>query len=340
MSLSQQIAALEKEALAALSAVDVIGQLEEIKNRYTGKKGALTGILKGLKDLSEAEKRSVGSEAHRLSRLLEETLLSKRAELESRDIENRLQTERFDALRPLDSRHGHLHPLSRIQYEIEDLFTSMGFLIMDGPEVETDENNFTHLNFSADHPARDMQDTFWTTEGFLLRTHTSPVQVRAMQKLRPPFRIIAPGRVYRYEEIDASHEHTFFQVEGMMVDENISVAHLIHIMKSFLSQLFGREVEVRLRPGYFPFVEPGFELDFSCLLCSGTGCRVCKKSGWVESGGSGLVHPQVLRAGGIDPERYSGFAFGFGLNRLAMMKYGIEDIRHFMQGNLRFLEQF
>ncbi|MBE7438767.1 MAG: phenylalanine--tRNA ligase subunit alpha [Spirochaetales bacterium] len=340
MSLYQEITALEKEALAALGAVESIAGLEEIKNRYTGKKGALTGILKGLKDLSDADKRTLGKQAHSLSTLLEESIASRRRELENREMQNRLLAERFDALRPLRSLSGHLHPLSRIQYEIEDLFTSMGFLIMDGPEVETDANNFTHLNFSADHPARDMQDTFWTTDGFLLRTHTSPVQVRAMQKLKPPFRIIAPGRVYRYEEIDASHEHTFFQVEGMMVDEDISVAHLIHIMKSFLSQLFDREVAVRLRPGYFPFVEPGFELDFSCLICNGQGCRVCKQSGWVESGGSGLVHPEVLRAGGIDPDRFSGFAFGFGLNRLAMMKYGIEDIRHFMQGNLRFLEQF
>ena len=216
----------------------------------------------------------------------------------------------------------------------------MGFEIHDGPEVETDYYNFEALNIPKHHPARDMQDTFWTEDGNLLRTHTSAIQVRAMEKVTPPFRIVGPGRVFRYESTDASHENTFYQVEGMMVDREITVAHLIFVMKELLKEIFHREVTVRLRPGYFPFVEPGFELDIHCLICGGKGCSVCKQSGWVELLPCGLVHPNVLRMGGIDPEEWSGFAFGLGLNRLIMMKYGINDIRHFLSGDIRFLKQF
>ena len=233
-----------------------------------------------------------------------------------------------------------MHPISQIQYEIEDIFTSMGFEIQDGPEVETDYYNFEALNIPPHHPARDMQDTFWTEDGNLLRTHTSAIQVRAMERLKPPFRIVGPGRVFRYESTDASHENTFYQVEGMMVDREITVAHLIFVMKELLSRIFHREVTVRLRPGYFPFVEPGFELDIHCLICDGRGCSVCRQSGWVELLPCGLVHPNVLRMGGIDPAQWSGFAFGLGLNRLVMMKYGINDIRHFLSGDIRFLRQF
>jgi phenylalanyl-tRNA synthetase alpha chain len=203
-----------------------------------------------------------------------------------------------------------------------------------------DEYNFGKLNFTEDHPARDMQDTFWTEEGFLLRTHTSSVQVRAMEILKPPFKIIVPGRVFRYEEVDASHENTFYQLEGMMVDKNVSTAHLIYIMKTFLSSFFEKDVVVRLRPGYFPFVEPGFELDIQCLICLGKGCPVCKYTGWVELLPCGLIHPNVLKAGNIDPKKWTGFAFGMGLSRLVMMRHSIEDIRHFLSGNIRFLEQF
>jgi len=235
---------------------------------------------------------------------------------------------------------GRLHPLSQIQYEIEDIFTSMGFTVLDGPEVETDYYNFEALNIPAHHPARDMQDTFWTEDGNLLRTHTSAIQVRGMERLQPPFRVIGPGRVFRYEATDASHENTFYQVEGMMVDRDISVADLIYFMKVLLKEIFGREVTIRLRPGYFPFVEPGFELDIHCLICDGKGCSVCKQSGWVELLPCGLVHPNVLRYGKIDPDKWSGFAFGLGMNRLVMMRYGINDIRHFLSGDIRFLRQF
>jgi phenylalanyl-tRNA synthetase alpha chain len=237
-------------------------------------------------------------------------------------------------------RPGSLHPITQIQAEIEDLFTSLGFAVLDGPEVETEEYNFDALNIPPTHPARDMQDTFWLKDGHLLRTHTSPVQVRGMRALGPPLRMIAPGRVFRNEEVDASHEHTFYQLEGMMVDREVSVANLIYFMKTLLGGIFRRDVIVRLRPGYFPFVEPGFELDIQCLICGGVGCAVCKQSGWVELMPCGLVHPNVLRAGGIDPDEWSGFAFGLGLTRMAMMRYGIDDIRQLQGGDLRFLTQF
>jgi phenylalanyl-tRNA synthetase alpha chain len=233
-----------------------------------------------------------------------------------------------------------LHPVTQLQREIEDLFVSMGFAVLSGPEVETEFHNFDALNIPGDHPARDMQDTFWVENGFLLRTHTSPVQVRGMKRLGPPLRLIAPGRVFRNEEVDASHEHTFYQIEGMMVDREISVCHLIYFMKTMLTGLFHREVTVRLRPGYFPFVEPGFELEMQCLLCGGSGCAVCKYGGWVEQLGCGLVHPNVLRMSGIDPEEWMGWAFGLGLTRLVMMRYGIDDIRLLQGGDVRFLRQF
>ena len=222
----------------------------------------------------------------------------------------------------------------------KSLFQSLGFAVLDGPEVETEYHNFDALNIPSDHPARDMQDTFWLDGGNLLRTHTSPVQVRGMERLGPPLRMIAPGRVFRNESVDASHEHTFYQLEGMMIDRDVSVAHLIYFMKTLLSAIFHREVTVRLRPGYFPFVEPGFELDIQCLICGGPGCAVCKQSGWVELLPCGLVNPNVLRMSGIDPGEWNGFAFGLGLTRLVMMRYGIGDIRQLQGGDLRFLEQF
>jgi phenylalanyl-tRNA synthetase alpha chain len=235
---------------------------------------------------------------------------------------------------------GALHPVTQIQRFLEELFVSMGFAVLSGPEVETEWHNFDALNIPADHPARDAQDTFWLEGGFVLRTHTSPVQLRGMERLGPPLRMVAPGRVFRNEEVDASHEHTFYQIEGMMVDRDVSIAHMLFFMRRMLREIFERDVTVRLRPGYFPFVEPGFELDIQCLLCGGTGCAVCKQSGWVEQLGCGLVHPNVLRSGGIDPDEWNGFAFGLGLTRLVMMHYGIDDIRLLQGGDLRFLDQF
>lgn len=319
--------------------------LEALRIHYLGKKGRITAVLKNLGKLSSEAKREIGSFANTLKKSAEESLKLKKADLKKKYFDTLNNSEWIDvtadirfpqkALPP-----GHIHPLAQIQKEVEEIFNGMGFQVLDGPEVETDYYNFTALNTPEDHPARDMQDTFWTEDGNLLRTHTSAIQIRGMERMSPPFRVIAPGRVFRYETVDASHENTFYQVEGMMVDKNISVSNLINIMKKFLEQIFSKEVTVRLRPGYFPFVEPGFELDILCLICGGTGCAVCKQSGWLELLPCGLVHPRVLEYGNIDTSVYTGFAFGLGLNRLVMMRYGVDDIRWFQSGDLRFIRQF
>lgn len=339
-NLLSDINKLDSDSLDSLKQCRTADELEKHYHNWLGKKGALTTLLKGLKNLSGEDRKKAGLASNQLRNKLEQAHKDARNALEIKTINDRLAGENFDALRPLAIKQGHLHPVTQIQMEVESIFSTMGFEIMDGPETESDLNNFGKLNFSADHPARDMQDTIWTTDGNLLRTHTSCVQVRSMEHLEPPFRIIAPGRVFRFEQTDASHENSFHQVEGMMVGKNISVANLIHIMKTFLSRIFEQEIKVRLRPGYFPFVEPGFELDSSCLICNGKGCKTCKQSGWIELLPCGLVHPEVLRSGGIDPEKWNGFAFGLGLDRLVMLRHNIEDIRHFMSGNLRFLNQF
>jgi phenylalanyl-tRNA synthetase alpha chain len=336
---------IRTEALAAIAAAKNIEAIEEIRIKYLGRKGALTLILRSLGNISPEKRASFGKLSNQYKNEIEEAIENKKNNLGTTDAEDLVRTEWIDVTldcvtaKEQDSL-GRLHPISQIQYEIEDIFSSMGFEIHDGPEVETDYYNFEALNIPKHHPARDMQDTFWTEDGNLLRTHTSAIQIRAMEKVKPPFRIVGPGRVFRYESTDASHENTFYQVEGMMVDREITVSNLIFVMKELLKEIFQRDVAVRLRPGYFPFVEPGFELDIHCLICGGKGCSVCKQSGWVELLPCGLVHPNVLRMGGIDPAEWSGFAFGLGLNRLAMMKYGINDIRHFLSGDIRFLKQF
>ncbi|MFP6604967.1 MAG: phenylalanine--tRNA ligase subunit alpha, partial [Myxococcota bacterium] len=262
--------------------------------------------------------------------------------LDSESLEAERTAGGFDpTLPPARLATGSLHPITQVTRELEDLFISMGYSVLDGPEVELDYYNFEALNIPKDHPARDSHDTFFCdSEGHLvLRTHTSPVQVRAMEQLEPPFRVIVPGRCFRQETTNASHDHTFYQMEGMVVARDISVGHLIGAMRTLLRGIFGRDLEVRLRPGYFPFVEPGFELDARCPFCE-SGCSVCKKTTWVELLPCGLVHPNVLQAGGIDPEEWSGFAFGLGLSRLVMLRYGVDDVRHLFGGDLRFLEQF
>ncbi len=343
--MEQELGTLRGEALAAIKAADSIQSIEELRIKYLGRKGALTQILRSLGNIQPEERAAIGKLSNQYKNEIETALDARTIEVSKSGAEEKIKKQWIDVT--LDSATatrrenlGRLHPISQIQYEIEDIFTSMGFEIQDGPEVETDYYNFEALNIPKHHPARDMQDTFWTEDGNLLRTHTSAIQIRALEKVNPPFKIVGPGRVFRYESTDASHENTFYQVEGMMVDREITVAHLIYVMKKLLSEIFHREVTVRLRPGYFPFVEPGFELDINCLICDGRGCSVCKQSGWVELLPCGLVHPNVLRMGGIDPEQWSGFAFGLGLNRLIMMKYGINDIRHFLSGDIRFLKQF
>jgi phenylalanyl-tRNA synthetase alpha chain len=339
--LESQLAELRRQALARIESSTTAEALETIRIEVLGRKGALTGLSKEMAKLTPEQRASVGKLLNSVKQDLESALEARKAQFETAALAKRLDAEWLDLTLPAPGvRPGSLHPITQIQSEIEQLFVSLGFAVLDGPEVETENNNFDALNIPPEHPARDMQDTFWLDTGHLLRTHTSPVQVRGMQKFGPPLRMIAPGRVFRNEEVDASHEHTFYQLEGMMIDRDVSVAHLIYFMKTLLGEVFGREVTVRLRPGYFPFVEPGFELDIQCLICGGSGCPVCKQSGWVELLPCGLIHPNVLRLSGIDPEVWNGFAFGLGLTRLVMMRYSIDDIRLLQSGDLRFATQF
>lgn len=339
--LETTLSELEAGARARIEAARTAEELEAARVEALGRKGALAQVSKQLGALAPEERARVGRLLNTVKQGLEEALAARKARFQQEALQARLDAEWIDLTLPAPGvRPGSLHPITQIQAEIEDLFTSLGFAVLDGPEVETEYHNFDALNIPPDHPARDMQDTFWLADGKLLRTHTSPVQVRGMETLKPPLRMIAPGRVFRNEEVDASHEHTFHQLEGMMIDREVSVAHLIYFMKTLLQHIFSREVTVRLRPGYFPFVEPGFELDIRCLICAGAGCPVCKQGGWLELLPCGLVHPNVLRTSGIDPEEWNGFAFGLGLTRLAMMRYSIDDIRLFQSGDLRFLRQF
>ncbi|HEX5431720.1 MAG TPA: phenylalanine--tRNA ligase subunit alpha [Bryobacteraceae bacterium] len=341
MDLDRAISQIHSDTLAQLESASTLDALEAVRVEALGRKGRLSEISKGFGKLTPEERSRAGKLLNSAKLDLESRLESKKAALDRAALDARLDAEWIDLTAPAPGpRPGSLHPLTQVQREIEELFVSLGFTVLDGPEVETEYYNFDALNIPADHPARDMQDTFWLKDGRLLRTHTSPVQVRGLEKLGPPLKMIAPGRVFRNEEVDPSHEHTFYQLEGMMVDREVSVAHLIYFMKTLLSAVFRRDVSVRLRPGFFPFVEPGFELDIRCLICGGSGCPVCKQSGWVELLPCGLVNPAVLRHSGVDPEEWNGFAFGLGLTRLAMMRYGIDDIRLFAGGDLRFLRQF
>jgi phenylalanyl-tRNA synthetase alpha chain len=328
-------------ALARINASATAEELEAVRIEVLGRKGVLAQLSKDMGKLTPEERVSRGKFINAAKLALEGAYEKRRARFENAALATRLDSEWVDLTVPAPGpRPGSLHPVTQVQWEIEDLFRSLGFSVLDGPEVETEYHNFDALNIPADHPARDMQDTFWLDGGYLLRTHTSPVQVRGMEKLGPPLRMIAPGRAFRNESVDASHEHTFYQLEGMMIDRDVSVAHLIYFMKTLLTAIFKREVTVRLRPGFFPFVEPGFELDVRCLICGGCGCPVCKQSGWVELLPCGLVNPHVLRMSGIDTGEWNGFAFGLGLTRLVMMRYEIDDIRWLQSGDLRFLTQF
>jgi phenylalanyl-tRNA synthetase alpha chain len=341
VAVDDPISQLHQSALDQLERVTTLEQLEAVRVEALGRKGKLSEISKEFGKLQPEERARIGKLLNAAKQELEARIEARKAALESEALDARLQTEWIDLTTPAPGvRPGSLHPVTQVQQDLEQLFISMGFAVLDGPEVESEYYNFDALNIPSDHPARDMQDTFWLKDGRLLRTHTSPVQVRGLETLGPPLKMIAPGRSFRNEEVDPSHEHTFYQLEGMMVDHDVSVAHLIYFMKTLLSAIFRREVTVRLRPGYFPFVEPGFELDIQCLICGGPGCPVCKQSGWVELLPCGLVHPAVLRNGGVDPEQWGGFAFGLGLTRLTMMRYGVDDIRLFMSGDLRFLRQF
>jgi phenylalanyl-tRNA synthetase alpha chain len=334
--------ATRTQALDEIGSCSDLASLAELQRKYLGKVGVLAGWLARLPALPPAERPQLGQAVNRLKKELTEQLALREGELERAALESALGAGGFDpTLPPAVHERGSLHPITQVTREIEDLFVSMGYQIADGPEIETDWHNFQALNIPPDHPARDSQDTFYLRgEGrLLLRTHTSPVQVRALERLKPPLRVIAPGKVFRNEATDASHEHTFHQLEGLVVDKGVSVAHLVSSMKTLLRGIFRRDLEIRLRPGFFPFVEPGFELDARCPFCT-SGCSVCKQSRWIELLPCGLVHPNVLIASGVDPNEWSGFAFGLGLSRLVMLRFGITDVRLLLGGDLRFLEQF
>jgi len=335
-----------QQARERIGACSDLEALKTVERELLGKKGVVAALLAEIPRLAPEERKARGQQANALKQAILELVAARQAELDAARLDAARRADDFDpTLPPPRPPRGSLHPITQVTRELEDLFVSMGYEVLDGPEVELDHYNFEALNITKDHPARDSQDTFYCDASghLVLRTHTSPVQVRAMEKREPPFRVIAPGRVFRQETTDASHDHTFYQMEGLVVAEGVSVAHLIGAMKTLLRGLFGRDLEVRLRPGHFPFVEPGFELDARCPFCVATGetgCRVCKRTTWIELLPCGLVHPNVLRAGGIDPERWSGFAFGLGLSRLVMLRYDIDDVRHLLDGDLRFLEQF
>lgn len=336
--LENELAGLQTGTLLRIEAAQTPADLEAIRVEVLGRKGTLAAVSKDMGKIAAEERGRIGKLLNEAKNALETALNARQAHFSDAALAERLESEWLDLTLPAPGiRSGNLHPLTRLQQEIEDLFRSLGFTVLDGFEVEDEYHNFDALNIPADHPARDMQDTFWLEGGKLLRTHTSPVQVRGMETLPLPLRMIAPGRVFRNESVDASHEHTFYQLEGMMIDRNVSVGNLIYFMKTLLGEVFGREVTVRLRPGFFPFVEPGFELDIQCLICGGSGCAVCKHSGWVELLPCGLINPKVLELSGIDSNEWGGFAFGLGLTRLVMMRYAIGDIRLLMSGDLRFL---
>ncbi len=340
MIMVKQIDDIKSQFQTELKEVKEAKELEEIKLKYLGRNGCLQEVLRSIGKAPPEERKAIGQQANIAKKEIDAIITSKMEELEKKSLLEE-PTEFIDLTKPLpSSKGGTLHPITLITNEIVDIFLSMGFMIFDGPMMENDYHNFEALNIPKDHPARDMQDTFWLKNGNLLRTHTSSVQIRAMEKFKPPFKGIAPGRVFRYEALDASHENTFYQCEGLLIDKDISVANLIYFMKQLLTRIFKQEMTVRLRPGYFPFVEPGFELDMKCVICQGKGCSVCKRTGWVEILPCGLVHPNVLKMGGIDTNEYGGFAFGLGLSRLVMMRYNIDDIRHLNSADLRFLNQF
>jgi phenylalanyl-tRNA synthetase alpha chain len=346
--LQEKIRQIEKEGTVALKVARTVAELQAWEVKYLGRKSELHNLLKGLKDLPAEEKRVVGQLGNAVKQSLWKVFQETQAVLIAKSVD--WESERIDVTAPgLEAALGHLHPITQLEHKIENIFTAMGFSVVDGPEAESEWYNFDALNIPADHPARDMQDTFWLEpiseqqkERYLLRTHTSAVQAHYMEKHQPPFRIIIPGRIFRNEATDASHEHTFHQFECLMVDEEgeVSVATFKYIAETFFSKFFAKKVNLRLRPSFFPFTEPSFEFDISCVLCDGDGCPVCKQSGWLEIGGAGMVNQKVFEAAGYKRGKYQGFAWGFGVTRLAMMQYKISDIRLLMSGDLRFIRQF
>ena len=340
--MKEQIEQIQKEALQSISDATDLKQLNDIRVKYLGKKGELTSVLRGMGGLSAEERPIIGALVNTCKEELEAKIQEKEKELEKLELEKRIANEQIHITLPSQKvKRGSKHPLNRVIEEVEDLFVSMGYDVVSGPELETDEYCFERLNLPKGHPARDMQDSFYITTEYLLRTQTSAVQARAMManEEKSPLRVIVPGKTFRRED-DATHSHQFNQVEGLVVDKNISLADLKGTLEVFMKKMLGQNTELRFRPSYFPFTEPSYEVDVTCFKCGGKGCNLCKQTGWIELLGSGIVHPNVLRMNGYDPDKYSGFAFGVGLDRLAMFKYGITDIRLLYQNDVRFLKQF
>ena len=337
--MKEKLQSIKAQALAAIEADGA--DLEQIRIQYLGKKGELTAVLRGMGALTAEERPIIGQVANEVRAEIETSLKVKAEAQQNAELEKRLISEKIDVTMPTKvSAPGKLHPLIQVQRTIEDIFIGMGFSIAEGPEVEYDYYNFQALNIPENHPARDTQDTFYITENILLRSQTSPVQVRTMEHQKPPIRIISPGRVYRSDAVDATHSPLFHQIEGLVVDKGITMGDLKGMLETFAKTLFGNNTKLRFRPHHFPFTEPSAEVDVSCFVCGGNGCRVCKNEGWIEILGAGMVHPYVLSNCGIDPEEYSGFAFGMGVERIAMKYYGIDDMRLLYENDTRFLEQF
>ena len=340
--MKEQIENLKNQALEEIAKSESSKELNDLRVKYLGKKGELTSILRGMGELSPEERPKMGALVNSAKQEVENEIQEKEKELAKKELQERLEKEEIDITLPSQKiRRGSKHPLNRVIEEVEDLFVSMGYDVVSGPELETDEYCFERLNLPKGHPARDMQDSFYITPEYLLRTQTSAVQARTMMANaeKTPIRVIVPGKTFRRED-DATHSHQFNQVEGLVVDKNISLADLKGTLEVFMKKMLGQNTELRFRPSYFPFTEPSYEVDVTCFKCGGKGCNLCKQTGWIELLGSGIVHPNVLKMNGYDPEEYSGFAFGVGLDRLAMFKYGITDIRLLYQNDVRFLKQF
>ncbi len=339
--MKEQLKTIHEAAQSALEQAVSLDSLEELRIRYLGKKGELTAVMKEMGKLSPEERPAIGQLANEVRGKIEAILEAKKDAL-VRDLENaKMKAETIDVTLPGKRKNiGKKHPLTTVLDDLKDVFIGMGFQIVEGPEVELDYYNFEALNIPKDHPARDTQDTFYIDDNVVLRSQTSPVQVRTMEKQKPPIRIIAPGRVYRSDAVDATHSPVFHQIEGLVVDKGITMADLKGTLEIFVKQLYGEDTRLRFRPHHFPFTEPSAEVDISCFNCGGKGCRICKGEGWIEILGCGMVHPKVLSGCGIDPNEYSGFAFGIGLERITMFRYGIDDLRLYFENDLRFLEQF
>ena len=332
---------IKHSAIASIETADTLNTLEELRVQYLGKKGELTAVLRNMKDLSSEERPVIGQMANEVRETIETTLAAKKVALEAAEQNKKLQEEVLDITMPGKTlKVGHMHPLQKTLEEVQNIFIGMGYEIVEGREIETAYYNFDALNLGEEHPARDEQDTFYFNSNLVLRTATSPVQVHTMESEKLPIRMIAPGRVYRSDEVDATHSPIFNTIEGLVIDKDITFGDLKGVLAEFAKALFGDKAQVKFRPHYFPFTEPSAVVDVSCFVCGGEGCNVCKGSGWIEILGCGMVHPKVLEMAGIDPTVYQGFAFGVGLERIAMIKYGINDLRLFYENDIRFLSQF